>query len=107
MRGSDGLRTVRRTLPGPRVRAFGEKGCAVKQFGGFGERGIVAAVFVRLLQAGDERMLRVEFEIGFPTGTTCPEARYMRASAGVMPKVSVIRQAGDSVRRVDNRTSLT
>ena len=41
------------------------------------------------------------------TGTACPEARYMRASAGVMPKVSVIRQAGESVRRVDNRTSLT
>ena len=31
----------------------------------------------------------------------------MRASAGVMPKASVIRQAGDSVRRVDSRTSLT
>ncbi|COW12726.1 Uncharacterised protein [Mycobacterium tuberculosis] len=31
----------------------------------------------------------------------------MRASAGVIPKASVIRQAGDSVRRVDSRTSLT
>ena len=31
----------------------------------------------------------------------------MRASCGVMPKVSVIRQAGDDVSRVDSRTSLT
>jgi hypothetical protein len=68
---------------------------------------IVAAVLVHLLQAGDERMIRVEFENPFPNRNRLPEARYMRASAGVMSKVSVIRQAGDSVRRVDNSTSLT
>jgi hypothetical protein len=48
---------------------------------------------VRLLQAGDQRTRGVELENRFPTRAACPEAQYMRASAGVIPKVSVIRQA--------------
>ena len=49
--------------------AFGEKGGAVKQFGGFDQSahlGIVTSRFARLLQAGDKRVLRVEFENPFP-----------------------------------------
>ena len=42
--------------------ALGKQSCPIKQFGGLSQRGIVAAVLVRLLQAGDESMIRVEFE---------------------------------------------
>ena len=49
--------------------ALGEKSCAVKQFGGLNQSahlGIVTTRFLRLLQAGDERMIRVEFENPLP-----------------------------------------
>ena len=42
--------------------AFGEKCCTIEQFGSFAIRRIVAAVFVGLLQAGDQRVVRVEFQ---------------------------------------------
>ena len=55
--------------------AFGEKSGAVEQFGGFDQSahlGIVTARFLRLSQAGDEWMIRIEFENPFPDWNRLP-----------------------------------
>ncbi len=52
--------------------AFSEKGCAIEQFGGLGERGVVAAFLVCLAQAGDQRMIRIELENPLPDRNHLP-----------------------------------
>ena len=105
-----GPRAVRRTLPGPRVRHLQRKGAVPYNNSAVSTSWRIWASSPPALCACCRPVTSGCFglssRIGFPTGTACPEARYMRASAGVMPKVS-LSSGRRLVSRVDNRTSLT